>query len=277
MLIQKWMASTYQLLPRSVAVAVQLKTRTTFTMSGAGQLQYLDRPGGHKISYRKTEGLKSPGVIFLPGFMSNMNGGKALAVERYSQHHGHSYVRFDYQGCGESIGDPELAAGTRAFDVWKMDAQAVLDQLTSGPQILVGSSMGGAIMLLLAIENPTRVQALLGVSTAVTFDKPLTYTEDNVSTQASTTNEYVTPKDFWDKKYQRCLMSDSIPVTQPVCLIHGMQDDTISYMTSVDLSKRLQSKHVDVVLRKEGQHRMSKRDDLALLGFHCCVRSVIWL
>ena len=77
--------------------------------------------------------------------------------------------------------------------------------------------------------------------------------------------EYVTPEDFINKRYQRYLILDSIPITKPVCLIHGMQDDTVPYMTSVDLSKRLESDHVDVILRKQGQHRMSEEEDLELL------------
>ncbi|XP_022098545.1 mycophenolic acid acyl-glucuronide esterase, mitochondrial-like [Acanthaster planci] len=233
---------------------------------GAPVIQHLHRQGNNTVAYRHTPG-QNPGVMFLPGFMSNMNGGKAVALEKCCQQMGVAYIRFDYQGLGDSRG--HLQPGGKAFDVWKSDSLAVLDDLTSGPQILVGSSMGGALMILLALERPQRIAALIGVATAVNFKQPLSYTEKDRSQEAGnpTAEEvmYVTPQDFVDKRYQRCLMEDQLQITCPIRLLHGMKDDTVPYMTSLDVAQRVASKDVDVLLRKDGNHRMSQERDLLLL------------
>lgn len=230
-------------------------------------LEHLQRNHNSSIAFRQTPG-KDPGVVFLPGFMSNMTGGKAIALEGYCRRRGHAFVRFDYQGLGESIG--EMRKGQGMFDVWKSDALAVLDELTVGPQILVGSSMGGAIMLLLALERPERIHSLLGIATAVSFSAPLSYSEQRSRPHEPASPKpkelsYVTPEGFLDKRYVRCLTQDPLPIRQPIRLIHGMQDDTVPFQTSVDLASRLESKNVDVILRKEGRHRMSEPDDFRLI------------
>eukprot|EP00057_Strongylocentrotus_purpuratus_P030681 XP_782414.2 PREDICTED: mycophenolic acid acyl-glucuronide esterase, mitochondrial-like [Strongylocentrotus purpuratus] len=231
-------------------------------------LEHLHRTHASSIAFRQTPG-KDPGVVFLPGYMSNMTGGKAVALEAYCRRRGHAFVRFDYQGLGESIG--EMRKGEKLFDVWKSDALAVLDELTVGPQILVGSSMGGAIMLLLALERPERIHSLLGVATAVQFDRPLSYTEQKrghvheARGSAPGDSTHTTPHNFVDKHYTRCLSQNPMPVKQPIRLIHGMKDDTVPFRTSVDLAERLESKNVEVILRKEGGHRMSEPEDIRLL------------
>ncbi|XP_038066128.1 palmitoyl-protein thioesterase ABHD10, mitochondrial-like isoform X2 [Patiria miniata] len=235
-------------------------------IEGAAVIQHLHRDGDNTVAYRQTGG-KSPGVMFLPGFMSNMNGGKACELEKYCRRAGLAYVRFDYQGLGDSHG--HLQPGIKAFDVWKSDALAVLDHLTTGPQILVGSSMGGALMLLLALERPHRIAALIGVATAVNFTQPLSYTEAGKSEGSSHPPaeelKYVTPRDFVDKSYQRCLMNDPIEISCPIRLLHGMRDDTVPHQTSLDVAQRVASKDVEVILRKDGDHRMSQERDLQLL------------
>jgi len=116
----------------------------------------LARPDGATIAYRRSPG-KAPGVVFCAGFRSDMTGTKALFLEDYCRRHGHAYVRFDYFAHGRSSGD--FALGT--IGRWAEDAVAVIDSLTEGPQILVGSSMGGWIMLLAAMARPARVAALV--------------------------------------------------------------------------------------------------------------------
>src|SRR3982074_3042762 len=109
----------------------------------------LARPDGAAIAYHRIEG-RAPGIVFLGGFRSDMTGTKALFLEDYCRRRGHGYVRFDYFGHGRSSGD--FARGT--IGCWREDAIAVIDSLTEGPQILVGSSMGGWIMLLAALARP---------------------------------------------------------------------------------------------------------------------------
>ncbi|XP_063959380.1 palmitoyl-protein thioesterase ABHD10, mitochondrial-like [Lytechinus pictus] len=229
-------------------------------------LEHLQRTHTSSIAFRQTPG-KDPGVVFLPGYMSNMTGGKAVALEGYCRRRGHAFVRFDYQGLGESIG--EMRKGEKMFDVWKSDALAVLDELTVGPQILVGSSMGGAIMLLLALERPERIHSLLGVATAVQFDRPMSEQKRGHVHEARgsipSDSSYTAPHNFVDKHYTRCLNQNPMPVKQPIRLIHGMKDDVVPFQTSVSLAERLESKNVDVILRKEGAHRMSEPEDIRLL------------
>ncbi|MBM3571386.1 MAG: alpha/beta hydrolase, partial [Alphaproteobacteria bacterium] len=124
----------------------------------------ISRADGATIAYRKLAGAR-PGVMFLGGFKSDMTGTKALALEEFCRRRGRAYLRFDYRGHGASSG--RFEDGT--IGAWTDDAMACLDQLTEGPQVLVGSSMGGWIMLLTALRRPTRVQGLVGIAAAPDF------------------------------------------------------------------------------------------------------------
>src|ERR1700690_2709940 len=119
--------------------------------------QILPRPGGATIAYRRLAG-GGPGIVFLGGFRSDMTGTKALFLEDYCRRRGRAYVRFDYFGHGASSGD--FADGT--VSRWRDDSVAVIDSLTEGPQILIGSSMGGWIMVLAALARPERIAGLVG-------------------------------------------------------------------------------------------------------------------
>src|SRR5437868_12296993 len=128
----------------------------------------LTRQDGATIAYRRLTG-STPGVVFLGGFRSDMTGSKALYLEDYCGRRGQAYLRFDYFGHGASSGD--AASGT--IGRWSDDAVAVLDSLTEGPQVLVGSSMGGWIMLLAALARPDRIAALVGIAGAPDFTEEL--------------------------------------------------------------------------------------------------------
>ncbi|XP_033867048.3 palmitoyl-protein thioesterase ABHD10, mitochondrial-like isoform X1 [Acipenser ruthenus] len=238
-------------------------------------VQFLSRPDLPKLAYQSIKG-KSPGVIFLPGFASNMNGQKAVALEEFCKSLGHSYVRFDYTGCGASEGEAE----TCTIGKWKKDVLTVIDELTEGPQILVGSSMGGWLMLLVAIARPDRTAALVGVSTAadhfVSVFKSLPIEakkeieEKGVWKIPSKYNEegfYSISYDFIKEAENHCVLHSPIPVTCPVRLIHGMKDDDVPWHVSIQVADRILSPDLDVTLRKHGQHRMSDKDDLKLLVY----------
>ncbi|KAG2456671.1 abhydrolase domain containing 10, depalmitoylase b [Polypterus senegalus] len=238
-------------------------------------VQYLSRPDLPKIAYHNTKG-KSPGVIFLPGFASNMNGQKALALEEFCKSLGHSFLRFDYSGCGASEG--KLEDGS--IGKWKKEVLSVIDELTEGPQILVGSSMGGWLMLHAALARPEKVAALVGVATAsdhfVTTYKSLSIeTKQEIEQKGewrflskySEEGFYKISPEFIKDAENHCLLHSPIPITCPVKLIHGMKDEEVPWHVSVHVAERLLSNDVDVVLRKHGQHRMSQPDDIKVLIF----------
>uniref|UniRef100_A0A2K6S301 Palmitoyl-protein thioesterase ABHD10, mitochondrial n=1 Tax=Saimiri boliviensis boliviensis TaxID=39432 RepID=A0A2K6S301_SAIBB len=124
-------------------------------------LSFLNRPDLPKLAYKRLKG-KSPGIIFIPGYISNMNGTKALAIEEFCKSLGHAYIRFDYSGVGSSDGNLEEST----LGKWRKDVLSIIDDLAEGPQILVGSSLGGWLMLHAAIARPEKVMALIGVATA---------------------------------------------------------------------------------------------------------------
>src|SRR5579883_3374902 len=136
--------------------------------------QRFARPGGGTIAYHKSEG-RSPTVVFLTGLRSDMRGGKALALEASCRARGQAFLRFDYRGHGESSG--RFEEGT--IGLWREDALAAIDALTQGPLLLVGSSLGGWIMLLAALARPARVKALLGIAPAPDFTEDLMWRELN--------------------------------------------------------------------------------------------------
>ncbi len=130
------------------------------------QPKFAQREDGETIAYHRTRG-KSPGVIFLTGYMSDMTGTKAICLEDFCRARGLAYLRFDYFGHGASSG--AFTDGT--IGRWADDATFALDTLTDGPQILVGSSLGGWIMLLAALRRPERIAAILGIASAAGFHR----------------------------------------------------------------------------------------------------------
>ncbi|KAF5894369.1 transgelin-3 [Clarias magur] len=233
----------------------------------SSSVQYVSRPDLPKLAYRRVKG-KSPGVMFLPGYGSNMNGPKAEALEEF--------CRFDYSGHGASEG--VFSEGT--IGSWKKDVLFMLDEVADGPQILVGSSMGGWLMLLAAIARPEKTKALVGISTAadhfVTAFKSLPlqtrkeFEDQGVWTVPTKSNEegvYTVSMDLLKEAENHCLLHSPIPITCPVRLIHGLKDEDVPWHISMQVAERVLSNDVDVILRRHGQHRMADKDDIKLMVF----------
>jgi pimeloyl-ACP methyl ester carboxylesterase len=213
-------------------------------------------------------------VVFLGGFRSDMTGTKASFLEQYCRRRGHAYVRFDYFGHGASSGDIALGTIGRLAE----DAVEVLDRLTAGRQILIGSSMGGWIMLLAALARIERVHALVGIAAAPDFTESLWLWLDEGQRRACRETGAITlPSKYDPNGYTHWLplfedgrrhlvMADEIPLACPVRLLHGMLDDAVPWQTSVRLAERLQSQDVAVTLVKQGDHRLSTASDLARLA-----------
>jgi pimeloyl-ACP methyl ester carboxylesterase len=234
----------------------------------------LPRHDGATIAYHRIAG-RCPGIIFLGGFRSDMTGTKALFLEEYCSRRGNAYVRFDYFGHGASSGD--IAEGT--IGRWAEDALAVVDALTEGRQILIGSSMGGWIMLLAALARVERIEALVGIAAAPDFTEDLVWPRLNEAqrdelreTGAVTLPSQYDPAGYthrlglFEDGRRHLVMRTQIALLCPVRLLHGMLDDAVPWQTSVRLAERLSSRDIAVTLIKEGDHRLSSASDLARLA-----------
>ena len=243
------------------------------TESIAPAPRILTRDDGATIAYHAVSG-KSPGVIFLTGYKSDMTGGKALFVEEVCRRLGNAFVRFDYLGHGESSG--AFTDGT--IGRWADDAVAVLDAVCEGPQVLVGSSMGGWIMLLAALERPGRVAGLLGIAAAPDFTEDLMPGRLDAEQKAALRRDGVIymPSEYGpestpltlaliEEAGQHLLLRRRIPLECPVRLIHGMQDADVPWQTSLRICQMLDSRDVEMTLVKDGGHRLSEPHDLVRL------------
>jgi pimeloyl-ACP methyl ester carboxylesterase len=250
-----------------------MPTPETATLPNAGAAS-LARPGDATIAYHRLEGA-APGIVFLGGFRSDMAGTKALFLEDYCRRRGRAYVRFDYFAHGQSSGN--FADGT--ISRWRDDAIAVIDSLTEGPQILVGSSMGGWIMVLAARARPERIAALVGIAAAPDFTtdllpnrlsdaQQLELNETGRIVLASSYDPagYLYTKALVDDGNRSVVLRAAIPLTCPVRLLHGMADESVPWRQSLKLAERLDGRDVALTLVKDGDHRLSRDEDLARLA-----------
>ncbi len=240
----------------------------------ATQARILPRADGATIAYRQTAG-RTPGIVFLTGFRSDMTGSKATFLEDFCRRQGRAFVRFDYFGHGASSGDFLQATVGR----WVDDTVAVLDNLTEGPQVLVGSSIGGWIMTLAALARPERVAGLVGIAAAPDGTAERLPERMTAAQRAELERDGVTylPSAYGDGPYPitRQLLEDGrrhlvlggpIPLTCPVRLIHGLADEHVPWSGSLRLAECLQSADVELILIKGGDHRLSAPVDLERLG-----------
>jgi pimeloyl-ACP methyl ester carboxylesterase len=234
---------------------------------------FLRRADAERLAYHATPG-KSPGIVFLSGFMSDMTGTKATALEEYCRKEGRAFLRFDYFGHGQSSGKFEEGTIGR----WRGDALAVLDELTEGPQILVGSSMGGWIALLLALARPERLRGLVLIAAAPDFtDKMMwanfseaereTLRRDGILYQPSGYGPapYAISLNLIEEGRRHNLLDGPIQVSCPVRLFQGMRDRDVPFEWALKIVDRLAASDVVLSLVKEGDHRLSAPADLARL------------
>ena len=233
----------------------------------------LTRDDGATIAYHFTPG-KSPGVMFMTGFKSDMTGGKALALEDYCRRTGRAFLRFDYTGHGASSGRFEDGC----IGDWAKDAVYALDRLTEGPMVLVGSSMGGWIMLLTALKRPERLAGLVGIAAAPDFTEDLIPAELTPEQLATIDREgkvdLPSPYDVEPTPITAKLLADGrnhlllrapLPIAVPVRLIHGMADPDVPWQTSLRIAEKVETGDVEIHFVKSGDHRLSEPSDLERL------------
>lgn len=232
-------------------------------------LHFHDLTGGTRIAYRFTAGL-GPARVFLPGYKSDMTGNKACAVFDQAKAQGRSCLLLDYSGCGQSSG--RFADGS--LSLWRDEVINLIDNLCPGPVMLIGSSMGGWLMLLVALARPDQVAALIGIAAAPDFTQ---WGYDAAQQTALARGQPVfeaNPYDpepiptypgFWaDGQAQRLLAKD-IAITCPVRLLHGQEDADVPWKIALELAAAVRSADVQVALVKDGDHRLSRETDIALL------------
>jgi pimeloyl-ACP methyl ester carboxylesterase len=233
----------------------------------------LNRPDGHSIAYLKTHGAATgPGVLWLSGFKSDMSGTKAMALDQWAQESGRTCTRFDYYGHGQSSG--AFRDGT--ISRWLDDATAVLDQATDGPQVLVGSSMGGWIATLLALRRPARIAGMLLIAPAADFTEELIWKRlpEEARRDIGERGEWLRPSAYDPEPYpitrgliedgrRHLLLGGPIAVDCPVRVLQGMADPDVPWTHAMRLVERLESRDVVAELIKNGDHRLSDADGIA--------------
>lgn len=228
---------------------------------------FLDR-AGRRLAFRHRAGA-GPTLIFLPGYMSDMEGGKATALDAWAAETGRAMLRFDYGGCGTSAGDFEA----QGLSDWRDDAVAMIDR-AGGPVVLVGSSMGGWLMLLAALVRPERVAGMVGIAAAPDFTEwgfsdaeKAAIARDGRLVEETPYGDrpYVTTRLFRESGAAHRLLDREIAIDCPVRLLHGAADPDVPWRVSLAVLERLRSADVQLRLVKQGDHRLSRPEDIALL------------
>lgn len=238
-------------------------------MASSGRL---DRGDGVELAWAKSEG-RAPTIVFLPGYRSDMTGDKATALAAFCAEQGRAMLRFDYSGHGSSGGRFE----TGTIGIWTADALAVIDRMAEGPLILVGSSMGGWIALLCALARQHRVAALVGIAAAPDFTEVLMWQALNFDQRARIMDRGIihvasrygdpTPitRALIEDGRNHLLLAAPIPLHCPVRLLHGQADPDVPWEIALRIAEQVESADAQVTLVKDGDHRLSRPQDLALL------------
>ncbi|MEE3361733.1 MAG: alpha/beta hydrolase [Pseudomonadota bacterium] len=233
---------------------------------------YLDGPKGRKLAYVKTEG-KGPCVVFLSGFMSDMEGTKAVHLEAWAKAQGRAFLRFDYSGHG--VSGEKFVDG--CIGDWAEDACAVIEAAVEGPVVLVGSSMGGWISCLVTKAMPDRIAGFVGIAAAPDFtedgfwasfndatrDKLMT--EGQVSLPSDYVDSYIITKRLIEDGRDQLVLRDPLPMSWPVRLLQGTEDASVSRETALRLLDHIDGADVRLTLAKGADHRFSEPECLSMI------------
>jgi len=206
--------------------------------------------GGRRIAYRLRAGA-SPTLVFLPGYGSDMEGNKALALDAFAEERRLSLLRFDYSGTGSSPG--QFEHGT--LDAWLEEALGVVDQLTQGPLVVIGSSMGGWLALRVALHRPERVKAVMGIAAAPDFTNWGFADGDTAERQGLV-------RAFWESGQKLLLLEQPIDIFCPVRLLHGELDRDVPLDIAFRTLRALRSADVQLLVLKGGGHRLSEPHEI---------------
>lgn len=220
------------------------------------------------LACRRTAGT-GPTVVFLPGYASDMSGTKALALEAWAKAKRRPYLRFDYRGCGESPG----AFEDFTLADWYADVLAMLETI-EGKAVLAGSSMGGWLMLLVARARPEKVAGLVGIAAAPDFtDWGFTEAQKRILVERGRVLEdspysetpTVSTREFWESGERLHVLAGPIAYEGPVRLVQGQADQDVPWELAPRIAATLRSADVQTWLVKDGDHRLSRESDIALV------------
>jgi pimeloyl-ACP methyl ester carboxylesterase len=234
---------------------------------------HLARPDGERLAWRRVTG-EGPTVVWLGGYRSDMAGTKAEALADWAKARGRGYVRFDYFGHGESTGD--FAAGG-SITRWREDALAVIDELTEGPLVLVGSSMGGWISCLVAVARAERLRAMVLLAPAPDFTSrlmPLTIPPEGQAAIRET-GVWMQPSPYGDPNpitarlledgARWSILDAAVPIEAPVRILQGGEDPDVPWRHALELAQAIKGRDVVFTLIKDGDHRLSRPQDIVRL------------
>jgi pimeloyl-ACP methyl ester carboxylesterase len=235
-----------------------------------GRAQFHTMPDGRRIAFRHNPGV-GPALVFLPGYMSDMAGSKACALFDWASEQGRTCLLLDYSGCGQSSGD--FADGT--LSRWRDEVLALIAAHCPGQVTLIGSSMGGWLMLLVALAlPPEKLAGLIGIAAAPDFTD---WGYDDTQKAALRAGEVVLEDNpygpeptptypcLWADGEANRLLGTEIALTCPVRLLHGQNDADVPWEISQMLTRRLRSANVQLTLIKDGDHRLSRPEDITLM------------
>ena len=236
--------------------------------------EYLTTPQGRRIAHHRTAG-QGPGVVFLGGFMSDMTGSKAMFLQDWAAAQGRAFLRFDYSGHGQSSG----AFEDGCIGDWVEDAMAVIDALTEGPQVLVGSSMGGWIALQIARALPDRVKGLVGIAPAPDFTEDSMWAGFSEAQRVALMDQgrIVIPSDYSEDGYpitrrliedgrQRLVLRTPLPLPFPVRILQGTADTDVPVSVALRLMDHADCPDLRLTLVKGADHRFSTPECLAMIA-----------
>ena len=233
--------------------------------------KFINRLNHKTIAYNQLTG-KNIGIVFLSGFNSDMQGKKALYIEKWAKDNNHSFLRFDYSGHGQSSGTIE----TTCFSDWYKDAEYMINNKTKDKQILIGSSMGAWIMLMLAKQVPEKILGMIGLAPAPDFPKILIWDKMTSEEKRKLVNDknitikyedgskndfsYILIKD----SFRNLTLSENIYFDGPVYLYHGMADNSVPYDLSIKIINTFRGTNdIKLLLEKDSGHRLSETHQLA--------------
>jgi pimeloyl-ACP methyl ester carboxylesterase len=231
-------------------------------------------PDGRRLAFARSPG-RGPGIVFLGGFRSDMTGTKAAYLEAWARERGQAFLRFDYSGHGASSGDFEAGC----IGDWAEDAAVALAELTEGPQILVGSSMGGWIALLLAQRAPGRVVGIVGIAAAPDFTEDAMWEAFDPTQRARLLRDgrLALPSDYSDAPYAitlrliedgraRLVLRAPLRLACPLRLLHGTADADVDVAVALRLLAHADARDTRLTLVKGADHRFSAPENLALIA-----------